>query len=212
MQSTSPREKDSSTTPRIASSPQCEPGAVEGGPTERLINPLSLQSNVSPSDGVYLPAPGIRCEAIGRRNSKVYVRQQGGVATVSLGERNIWDLADLRLLREISERLVHVRRCRDITVDMRSAQSLASGFFGLLHDLCKLGVKVTLLAPHRGVREMLWFRAFCEHVVDDCYRFVGESQSHVLHSARNQWRRKAQSHTGHCSCPDWSPSTIDDHC
>ena len=133
---------------------------------------------------------GTRPEEIACRNSKVYVHQQEEVATVSLGKRTICDLSDLRLLREVSGRLVHVRRCRVITVDLRSAQSLASGFFGFLYDLCKQGVNVRLLAPHRRVREMLWFRAFCKHLVDDCYELLVESRSQVLHDARNQWRRK----------------------
>lgn len=130
-------------------------------------------------------------EEISTRSSKVYVRRQEGMATVSLGERNIWDVADMRLLRDVLERLVHVRGCRVVGIDMVGVQSLASGFFGILYDLYRQGVSVRLQSPHPCVREMLWFRAFCEPLADDWWVLVGESQGHVLHQARREWRRNA---------------------
>ena len=135
---------------------------------------------------------GQESEEVRRRSSKAYIRQSNGVTTVSFGERSIWDLADLRLLREVLDGLVHQKRCEVIGIDMRSVQSLASGFFGILYDMHKVGANVRLRAPHPCVKEMLWFRAFCEHLVDDWYILVGDPQGDVLTDARREWRRNAQ--------------------
>lgn len=79
---------------------------------------------------------------------------------VSIGEMEIWDGADLSLLRDTLNELANRRGRRTIAVDMQYVQYVPSGFFGMLFDWFEAGIEVRLVRPRERVRNMLWFRKF----------------------------------------------------
>lgn len=87
--------------------------------------------------------------------------QDDGTHLLHLGEIEIWDGADLALLREGLTQLIEKDRCRAIAVDMRYVKYIPSGFFGMLFDWYeRRAVAFSLTPPQPNVQRMLWFRQF----------------------------------------------------
>ena len=92
-----------------------------------------------------------------------------GFAVMHLGEMEIWDGADMALLRESLTRLIKVEKRRRIGIDMSHVKYIPSGFFGMLFDWYETGVQIRLYAPQPNVRLMLWFNHFFKAVGGDCF-------------------------------------------
>jgi len=87
--------------------------------------------------------------------------QDDGTHLLHLGEMEIWDGADLALLREGLALLIEKDGCRAIAVDMSYVKYIPSGFFGMLFDWQeRRGVAFALTPPQPNVQRMLWFRQF----------------------------------------------------
>jgi len=85
--------------------------------------------------------------------------QRGGIV-LALEAMEIWDGADLSLLRDGLNHVILQRECRSVAVDMSAVKYVPSGFFGMLFDWFEQGVTIRLVAPQQRVRDMLWFRQF----------------------------------------------------
>jgi hypothetical protein len=111
-----------------------------------------------------------------KKNLRVSADQ--GVPVLDLGEMEIWDGADMALLRESLTRLIHAEKNRSIGIDMKHVKYIPSGFFGLLFDWYERGVRIRLYTPQPNVRRMLWFSRFFAEVGADCHELrphnVGE--------------------------------------
>src|SRR4029077_10212826 len=92
---------------------------------------------------------------------------ENGFTVLKLGEMEIWDGADMALLRESLTRLVKAEKHRRIGIDMTHVKYIPSGFFGMLFDWYETGVQIRLYAPQPNVRMMLWFNHFFAPVADD---------------------------------------------
>ncbi len=79
---------------------------------------------------------------------------------VSLDDMEIWDGADLSLLRDILARLVNEDGYLSIGVDLAAVKYIPSGFFGMLFEWYESGIAIRLRSPQQHVAEMLWFRMF----------------------------------------------------
>lgn len=88
---------------------------------------------------------------------------------LNLGDMEIWDGADMALLRESLTRLIKAERHRRIGIDMSHVKYIPSGFFGMLFDWFETGVQIRLYSPQPNVRLMLWFNQFFEAVDADCF-------------------------------------------
>jgi anti-anti-sigma regulatory factor len=89
-----------------------------------------------------------------------------GVTVIHLGEMEIWDGADMSLLRETLTTLVDRDKVRAVGVDMTYVKYIPGGFFGMLFDWHELGVRIQLFTPQPNVRRMLWFDRFFEPLSD----------------------------------------------
>jgi hypothetical protein len=83
-----------------------------------------------------------------------------GVTVVDIGDMEIWDGADLSLVRDTLAVLIDRRRRRNVGVQMRHVKYVPSGFFGMLYDWFESGVSVYLVEPQERVENMLWFQRF----------------------------------------------------
>jgi hypothetical protein len=97
------------------------------------------------------------------------VKRQRGATTIDIGDMEIWDGADLSLIRDTLNRLIQKERRRSVAIQMRAVQYVPSGFFGMLYDWFERGVAVRLLSPQPRVAKMLWFQRFFELESGDCY-------------------------------------------
>ena len=95
-----------------------------------------------------------------------------GTTVLDLGTMEIWDGADLSLLRDSLGQLVRTR-CACIGVDMSHVKYVPSGFFGMLYEVFEKGIDIQLHNPQARVRNMLWFRRFFEMEPAGSYRLMG---------------------------------------
>ncbi|QDT34234.1 hypothetical protein [Thalassoglobus polymorphus] len=85
---------------------------------------------------------------------------QDAVTVLEIGDMEIWDGADLSLLRDTIVRLVYDENATSVGVDMSCVQHVPSGFFGMLFDWHERGISIRLMQPRERVKQMLWFRKF----------------------------------------------------
>lgn len=96
-----------------------------------------------------------------RRFKRMLIDVQDDLHTLHVGEMDIWDGADLALLREGLFQLIERDHCRAIAIDMSFVKYIPSGFFGMLYDWQeKRGVQFMLTPPQPNVQRMLWFQQF----------------------------------------------------
>lgn len=94
----------------------------------------------------------------------------GQTAVVQLDDMEIWDGADLALLRDVLNRLIQQDGFRSLGVDLTTVKYIPSGFFGMLFEWYESGLEIALFRPQANVRQMLWFRMFFAEA--DADRFV----------------------------------------
>jgi len=95
-----------------------------------------------------------------KKRQRLTVEQDGPMVTVGLDHIEIWDGADLALLREVLTELIHRDGYRCICVNLESVKYIPSGFFGMLYEWYEDGVQILLHSPQPNVEQMLWFRMF----------------------------------------------------
>ncbi len=95
-----------------------------------------------------------------RKKQRLTVRIEDDFAIVSLEDMEIWDGADLALIREALTRLIEHDEFRAIGVDLSAVKYIPSGFFGMLFEWYEQGIKIRLYYPRINVEQMLWFRMF----------------------------------------------------
>lgn len=91
---------------------------------------------------------------------------------LNLGDMEIWDGADMALLRESLTRLIKAEKHRRIGIDMSHVKYIPSGYFGMLFDWYETGVQIRLYSPQPNVRQMLWFNRFFKVVEAHCFELA----------------------------------------
>lgn len=99
-----------------------------------------------------------------------------GVTVLDLGEMDIWDGADLSLLRDTLAEVITEDGCRSIGVNLRWVKYIPSGFFGMLSDWHDRGVQIYVYEPQENVARMLWFRKFFDEVEPGCFLLLNEQK------------------------------------
>lgn len=116
-----------------------------------------------------------------RRFKRMVIDVYDDYLLLKLGEMEIWDGADLALLREGLALLIEKERCRAIAIDMSFVKYIPSGFFGMLFDWYeKRGVMFWLTTPQPNVARMLWFQQFFRAVEDGLHELVPEGVNEPL--------------------------------
>ena len=97
-----------------------------------------------------------------------------GHHVIRLGTMEIWDGADLALLREAMTALFGRYNSRQFGVDMTYVKYVPSGFFGMLFDWHEKDVCVRLYTPQPHVAKMLWFQKFFREVEQGAFQLCPE--------------------------------------
>ena len=118
-----------------------------------------------------------------RRFKRMLIEVKDGFHLLLMGEMEIWDGADLALLREGLFRLIDGEECDAIAIDMRFVKYIPSGFFGMLFDWQeKCGTRFALTPPQPNVQRMLWFRQFFKLNADGMYEMQREPTESLVPS------------------------------
>lgn len=110
------------------------------------------------------------------RFDRVTIDDREGYHVLDLGRIDIWDGADLSLLRESLSLLITTEGRTAVGVDLSHVKYIPSGFFGMLYDWQEQGVDVRLYNPQPNVAAMIWFRQFAAPVGGGVYDLVSEGR------------------------------------
>jgi anti-anti-sigma factor len=117
-----------------------------------------------------------------RHFKRMLVEVIDDVYLLHMGEMEIWDGADLALLREALAQFIEREGCRHIAVDMQHVKYIPSGFFGMLFDWYeKRRVQFSLTTPQPNVQHMLWFQQFFGLTPDGWFELCPEGKDPLLH-------------------------------
>lgn len=95
-----------------------------------------------------------------RRRQRLTIRKENGSTLISLGAMDIWDGADLALIRDTLFEQIFDHKLRNFILDMQTVKYVPSGFFGMLGEWKDRGVEIAIKGVQPNVAEMLWFRQF----------------------------------------------------
>ena len=122
------------------------------------------------------------------RFDRLEIADRDGCAVLDLGAIDIWDGADLSLLRDSLNLLITVRREPSVGVDLSHVKYIPTGFFGMLYDWHEKGVEVRLYSPQPNVAAMVWFRQFAEPLGGGTYTLVSEGRLELPEEAQPGYR------------------------
>jgi len=126
-----------------------------------------------------------------RKKQRLSCRVDGQTAVVQLDDMEIWDGADLALLRDVLNRLIQQDGFRSLGVDLTTVKYIPSGFFGMLFEWYEAGLEIALLRPQGNVRQMLWFRMFFAESGGDRYVLTDAEIRNNSPSEQIEYHRRA---------------------
>jgi len=125
------------------------------------------------------------------KKKRMTLHEWDGVTVLDLGNIEIWDGADLALLRETLTHQIESEKCRSIGVNMKYVKYIPSGFFGMLFDWHEKGVSIRLYEPQPNVEAMLWFRQFFDHVSGECHLLLSEPKRELKLPSQPNWNNES---------------------
>lgn len=125
-----------------------------------------------------------------RKLKRLRIVSQHGTVSVGMDRIEIWDGADLALLREVLTTLIEQDGHRNVGVDLTPVKYIPSGFFGMLFEWYEQGVEVHLSNPQPNVQEMLWFRMFFQRTSDGDYLLNDEAVRDNSPTEQVEYRRR----------------------
>ncbi|GAB5440441.1 MAG: hypothetical protein Fues2KO_07900 [Fuerstiella sp.] len=142
-----------------------------------------------------------------KKRQRLNIEAEGGKAVVGLDNIEIWDGADLALLREVLGELIERDQYRTIGVNLHSVKYIPSGFFGMLYEWYEDGVHIQLHSPQPNVEHMLWFRMFFTQQPDGSFSLNDEAVRH--HTPGQQVEYHKREFTGETEKSDDAAEMID---
>lgn len=109
------------------------------------------------------------------KRQRLDIQAEGSSVVVGLDEIEIWDGADLALLREVLTELIDKEEYRCVGVNLKSVKYIPSGFFGMLYEWYEDGIQIHLHSPQPNVEQMLWFRMFFHRQTEDIFQLNDEA-------------------------------------
>lgn len=149
-----------------------------------------------------LPATNPQENTIMAKRNRLHFHDWNGAKVIDLGDMEIWDGADLALLRETLTKLIDKERVHSVGVNMAYVKYIPSGFFGLLFDWREKGIRVQLFNPQAHVQRMLWFQQFMEPIGKSAFLLLSEPKQPYLAGSTPSWATTR---------PEATPDTDDDN-
>ena len=125
-----------------------------------------------------------------RKKQRLSVRIEGDFAIVALDDMEIWDGADLALLREALTAIIERDGFRAVGVDLSAVKYIPSGFFGMLFEWYEQGLQIRLESPQMNVEQMLWFRMFFVKSEDGTFHLTDERMRNNTPNEQVEFHRR----------------------
>lgn len=129
-----------------------------------------------------------------RRRNRLNLFNKHDAVIINLGQMEIWDGADLALVRDTLFELIAKKQHKSVGIDMSWVKYVPSGFFGMLSDWHDQGIRIILVSPQQNVREMIWCRQFFREFAPDCLLLSTPSRGEfLLIDEDDEWSDEAAS-------------------
>ena len=125
------------------------------------------------------------------RKKRMEFLELDGYKVLDMGDMEIWDGADLALLRDTLTQVIDVEKCKKVGVNLNYVKYIPSGFFGMLYDWHEKGVAMRVYSPKPHVQNMLWFRQFFELLDGESYQLLSEPKFPMFVPSPT-WNNKSQ--------------------
>ena len=130
-----------------------------------------------------------------RKRQRISLHEENGTVTLDMGPIEIWDGADLALLRETVAQLTEQEDKKSLCFAISHVKYVPSGFFGMLLDCYDRGIQIRLLSPTHYVTGMLWFQRFFARdagfSASDCYQLHSGPEESIPHDQPLPWASEA---------------------
>lgn len=121
------------------------------------------------------------------RRKKLQMDERDGMLVMNMGNMDIWDGADLSLLRDTLYEIIVQDHVNKIGINMDTVKCIQSGFFGMLIDWHDRGIQIFLVEPLPNVRRMLWFRRFAAPVSQGLFELTSIPQQELTPAGVGNW-------------------------
>ncbi len=108
------------------------------------------------------------------KRNRLRLHNWNNARVIDLGEMEIWDGADLALLRETLTKVIDREHHRSVGINLAYVKYIPSGFFGMLYDWLERGVRILVFHPQPHVQRMLWFTQFFEPIAAGCFLLLDD--------------------------------------
>lgn len=125
------------------------------------------------------------------RHLRMTLHNWDNFTVLDLKNVEIWDGADLSLLRDTQSDLIMKKGCRAMGVNMEHVKYIPSGFFGMIYDWHEYGVAIRLYNPQPHVASMLWFRQFFDEIGENTYELHGKPRYNLVPQDASDWTTDA---------------------
>lgn len=119
--------------------------------------------------------------------TRMQLRNQDDRTVLDFGHMEIWDGADMALIRETLHKLIVLENHPAVGIDMSNIKFIPSGFFGMLYDYREIGIDVRLYCPQPNVRQMLWFEQFFDELDQDSFVLRDEPKEDFSPASPSGW-------------------------
>ena len=127
---------------------------------------------------------------VSKRRQRVKYHDWDGVHVLDVGEMEIWDGADLALIRDMLVEMIEQKNHRSVGVNLKYVKYIPSGFFGMIFDWQERNIQINLYEPQPNVANMLWFRQFFDHVGNGRHLMLTEAKFDYVPSAKSSWKNE----------------------
>jgi len=122
-----------------------------------------------------------------KKRQRISLHEHGHSIILDMGPIEIWDGADLALLRETVCQLVEGEQRDSLSFAMQHVKYVPSGFFGMLLDCFDKKVEILLLSPNDHVKGMLWFQRFFADRGGEVYHLHSGPNEAIPHDQPLPW-------------------------
>ena len=126
-----------------------------------------------------------------KKRQRIQIREENGTTVLDMGPIEIWDGADLALLRETVTNLTEREKKKSLSFEMTHVKYIPSGFFGMLLDCYDRKIEIQLYSPTHYVKGMLWFQRFfaisAQQTSIECYQLTSGPEENIPHDQPLPW-------------------------
>ena len=134
-----------------------------------------------------------------KKTDRITIHRLSNLTILEMDPIEIWDGADLSLVRDMLVHVIEKEDAKAVAVDMSYVKYIPSGFFGMLYDWFEKGIRISLIKPQENVTQMLWFKCFFTNTGEGMYLLHRGKSVAVPKEDNETWESQSEMISEHAS-------------